>query len=144
MGRWRVTYDTTSSSCARVPCLQALVVVAFSQIIGALQHEQSASDIYSVKEQDMQFETPAPTVCTTTLRPTILSGPFSVSCSSSTSKTAIPDEFDWMFPKSPTCRSESVGAPCVFAKGLKCAPAEVQPFVASPRALWREDASHQY
>jgi hypothetical protein len=40
-----------------------------------------------------------------------------------------------MFPKSPTWRALSVGAPCVCSNGLKCEPAETQPLLRSPSAL---------
>lgn len=39
-----------------------------------------------------------------------------------------------MLPKSPTCLTSSSGAPWVLENGLKWGPAEVQPFVLSPKA----------
>ena len=65
----------------------------------------------------------------------ILNGPFSVITLSVNEKLATPDELDWIFPRSPTCLFVSLGAPCVLLNGLKCAPADRHPEVASPSWL---------
>lgn len=49
-----------------------------------------------------------------------------------------------MFPRSPTWRAASVGAPCVFPKGLKCDPAEAQPEDRSPPALSTESGAQDH
>lgn len=46
-----------------------------------------------------------------------------------------PLPFDWRFPRSPTWRTLSLGAPWVWSNGLKWGPAEVHPLVRSPHWL---------
>ena len=56
--------------------------------------------------------------CTTTVRPRTLSGPISLMSLSSTEPFALPCPSVLKFPRSPTWRSESSGAPCSFWCGL--------------------------
>lgn len=70
-----------------------------------------------------------------TTYPTTLSGPFRVTSGSSMVNLASPCASLRMFPRSPTWRDASVGAPCASLEGLKCDPAEAQPEDRSPPVL---------
>lgn len=67
--------------------------------------------------------------------PTILYSPFSERSLSLKVNFATPLSSLSMFPRSPTCRSSSPGAPWFLLNGLKWAPAERHPPDRSPEAL---------
>lgn len=69
---------------------------------------------------------------TTTVRPTMLFAPLNEINESVMLILATPLASASTLPKSPTWRFWAVGAPCSLPDGLKCGPAEVQPFVLSP------------
>lgn len=50
------------------------------------------------------------------------------------STSALPFSSAVTLPRSPTCLSSSFGPPCFFDRGLKWAPAVVQPCVLSPNS----------
>ena len=75
--------------------------------------------------------------------PTILVRPFKEIKLSVRTKSATPDASLWMFPRSPTCRAVSFGAPCVFPYGLKWLPADRHPPLRSPDTLSRQSALQQ-
>lgn len=72
--------------------------------------------------------------CTTTVRPMMLFGPLNEIWLSVMLILAEPLAPASIFPKSPACRISASGAPCSFLFGLKCGPADVQPFVLSPNS----------
>lgn len=84
---------------------------------------------------------------TTIVLPRTECSPINLMCWSVTDPLAFPWPSVLKFPRSPTCLSESSGAPCSFPNGLTLSdqcwflqylsysqwgPAEVQPFVLSP------------
>jgi len=67
--------------------------------------------------------------------PTMLVGPFKEMKLSLKEMVAVPYSSLSMFPRSPTCLTESEGAPWLLPYGLKCDPVETQPSLRSPREL---------
>ena len=64
---------------------------------------------------------------TTTLLPMIEFDPLKGIWLSTMSTVATPLSSAVTFPRSPACLSSSLGPPCCFLEGLKCAPALTQP-----------------
>jgi hypothetical protein len=67
--------------------------------------------------------------------PRMLKGPFKEIKLSVKEMVAVPYSSLSMFPRSPTCLTESEGAPWVLSYGLKCEPVDRHPPLKSPREL---------
>lgn len=65
----------------------------------------------------------------------MLKGPFKEIKLSVRERVAVPYSSLSMFPRSPTCLTESEGAPWVLPYGLKCVPVDIHPLLRSPREL---------
>ena len=65
----------------------------------------------------------------------MLKGPFKEIKLSVRERVAVPYWSLSMFPRSPTCLTESEGAPWVLPYGLKCVPVDIHPSLRSPREL---------